>query len=168
MSNEMTSLALSKDKWLSIKSNEPMSIDELNSQLLVLQTAFPATVRNYDEFEFKALQSLWYDIFKYVPPEIMREAIRRFIIKDRKGFFPSPGMIVEYIEEIADEQKFNKLFASSDRYIKRIADGKVCDNCEYCVCDNLVFTCCNARSPKYQAELNRLGYCEFIKLKEVI
>lgn len=91
-------------KWLSIQNSQPMPIEKLNEQLLVLQTAFPTVVRSYDQMEFKALQSLWYDIFKNVPEEFLREAIRRFIINDRKGFFPSPGQIVGYIEQIITEQ----------------------------------------------------------------
>jgi hypothetical protein len=95
-----------KDKtWLSIQTENALPLESINSQLLVLQTAFPTIVRNYDEYEVQALQQLWYDIFKNVPEQLMREAIKRFIINDRKGFFPSPGQIVGYIEQIVAEQK---------------------------------------------------------------
>ncbi len=95
-----------KDKtWLSIQTENALPLESINSQLLVLQTAFPTVVRNYDEYEVQALQQLWYDIFKNVPEQLMREAIKRFIINDRKGFFPSPGQIVGYIEQIVAEQK---------------------------------------------------------------
>lgn len=91
--------------WLSIQTENALPLEIINSQLLVLQTAFPTVVRNYDEYEVQALQQLWYDIFKNVPEQLMREAIKRFIINDRKGFFPSPGQIVGYIEQIVAEQK---------------------------------------------------------------
>lgn len=91
--------------WLSIQTENALPLESINSQLLVLQTAFPTVVRNYDEYEVQALQQLWYDIFKNVPEQLMREAIKRFIINDRKGFFPSPGQIVGYIEQIVAEQK---------------------------------------------------------------
>ena len=95
-----------KDKtWLSIQTDNALPLESINSQLLILQTAFPTVVRNYDEYEVQALQQLWYDIFKNVPEQLMREAIKRFIINDRKGFFPSPGQIVGYIEQIVAEQK---------------------------------------------------------------
>lgn len=95
-----------KDKtWLSIQTENALPLESINSQLLVLQTAFPTVVRNYDEYEVQALQQLWYDIFKNVPEQLMREAVKRFIINDRKGFFPSPGQIVGYIEQIVAEQK---------------------------------------------------------------
>jgi hypothetical protein len=95
-----------KDKtWLSIQTENALPLESINSQLLILQTAFPTVVRNYDEYEVQALQQLWYDIFKNVPEQLMREAIKRFIINDRKGFFPSPGQIVGYIEQIVAEQK---------------------------------------------------------------
>lgn len=91
--------------WLSIQTENALPLESINSQLLVLQTAFPTVVRNYDEYEVQALQQLWYDIFKNVPEQLMREAVKRFIINDRKGFFPSPGQIVGYIEQIVAEQK---------------------------------------------------------------
>lgn len=91
--------------WLSIQTENALPLESINSQLLILQTAFPTVVRNYDEYEVQALQQLWYDIFKNVPEQLMREAIKRFIINDRKGFFPSPGQIVGYIEQIVAEQK---------------------------------------------------------------
>lgn len=95
-----------KDKtWLSIQTENALPLESINSQLLILQTAFPTVVRNYDEYEVQALQQLWYDIFKNVPEQLMREAVKRFIINDRKGFFPSPGQIVGYIEQIVAEQK---------------------------------------------------------------
>ena len=95
-----------KDKtWLSIQTENALPLESINSQLLILQTAFPTVVRNYDEYEVQALQQLWYDIFKNVPEQLMREVIKRFIINDRKGFFPSPGQIVGYIEQIVAEQK---------------------------------------------------------------
>lgn len=98
--------------WLSIQTENALPIESINSQLLVLQTAFPTIVRNYDEYEVQALQQLWYGIFKNVPEQLMREAIMRFIINDRKGFFPSPGQIVGYIEQIVAEQQEAELVQS--------------------------------------------------------
>ena len=110
MGKESSIVPLS-DEWLSIQTNTLLPREAIDSQLLVLQTAFPTVVRNYDQYEYQALRSLWYEIFKNVPKDLMEEAIMRFIINDRKGFFPSPGQIVGYIEQIVVERKFNDLFS---------------------------------------------------------
>ncbi len=107
--NEEYGIAPNDKTWLSIQTETTLPPEKINSQLLVLQTAFPAVVRNYDEYEFQALQNLWYDIFKNVPEQLMREAVKRFIINERKGFFPSPGQIIGYIEQIVAEQEEVKL-----------------------------------------------------------
>lgn len=103
------SLYSTSKEWLSAQTNVLMPLENLNAQLLILQTAFPLSVRNYDEYEFKALQSLWYEIFKNVPEELMNEAVKRFIITERKGFFPSPGQIVGCIEDIMRNREAEKL-----------------------------------------------------------
>lgn len=107
-----TVLTTYSENWLSIQTEQPLSVEKINEELLVLQTAFPTIVRNYDEYEFNSLQALWYRIFKNVPEDIMSEAILRYIINDRKGFFPSPGQIIGCIEQIVKERKddeFNRL-----------------------------------------------------------
>jgi hypothetical protein len=132
-------LATYSDNWLSAQLEQPLSPKKLNAQLLTLQTAFPTVVRNYDANEFKAMQSLWYEIFKNVPEEIMQEAIRQFIINDRKGFFPSPGQIVGVIEQIVKEQKERQEEISRCEHWARIAEiekliaqGEHCGNCVHC------------------------------------
>ena len=135
------------ENWLSVQTAQPMPKEKLNAQLLVLQTAFPTVVRGYDQMEFKALQSLWYDVFKNVPEELMSEAIRRFIINDRKGFFPSPGQIVGYIEQIVNEQNVQRWReelmreqerqrAAEEEDERALAAGIKCENCLYCRHEN--------------------------------
>ena len=125
--------------WLSIQTETTLPPESINSQLLVLQTAFPTVVRNYDQFEFQAMQKLWYDIFKNVPELLMQEAIKRFIINDRKGFFPSPGQIIGYIEQIAQEQKEaeeeRRMIERLEKlleYDNRVKKGENCANCKFC------------------------------------
>lgn len=116
MDTERSVVPLS-DEWLSVQSETFLPQEVIDSQLLVLQTAFPAMVRNYDQYEFQALRNLWYEIFKRVPRDLMEEAIKRFIINDRKGFFPSPGQIVGYIEQIVTERRFDELLSRTyERY----------------------------------------------------
>jgi len=103
--NDEYAIAPVSGRWLSIQNEDELPPERIDAQLLVLQTAFPTVVRNYDKHEFKALQSLWHEIFKNVPEELLKEAVKRFIISDRKGFFPSPGQIIGHIEEIVKERE---------------------------------------------------------------
>lgn len=148
--------------WLSIQTETTLPLESINSQLLVLQTAFPTIVRNYDQFEFQAMQKLWYDIFKNVPEQLMQEAIKRFIINDRKGFFPSPGQIVGYIEQIAQEQKEaeeeRRMIERLEKileYDNLVKKGENCANCKFCrqetdrLNDKKMF-CTNAGSNNYE------------------
>lgn len=92
-------------KWVSIQEKTELSQMQINKQLMVLSTAFPTIVRNYDQYEYKAMQELWYSIFKNVPEELFQEGVKRYIINDRKGFFPSPGQIVGIILGIVQERE---------------------------------------------------------------
>lgn len=164
-----------KDKtWLSIQTENALPLESINSQLLVLQTAFPTVVRNYDEYEVQALQQLWYDIFKNVPEQLLREAIKRFIINDRKGFFPSPGQIVGYIEQIVTEQKEAEMVRSMlecqeamAEYYRLVKNGKNCANCKSCrhEQDGEKLFCENAESINYEgtrkAGVTENFRCEF-------
>lgn len=90
--------------WLQIQQETPNTLESVAKQLLVLQTAYPTITRSYSKSEYQTLLKLWYSIFRFVPENTMREAIRRYIINDRKGFFPVPGQIVGYIEQIVGEE----------------------------------------------------------------
>lgn len=138
MDNEYAPVVKS-DKWIAIQTESTLPLESINSKLLALQTAFPTIVRNYDQHEFEALQNLWYDIFKNVPEQLMNEAIKRFIIADRKGFFPSPGQIIGYIEQIVEEQQAaeerQKMLEYQEEMRKQhdlIYAGERCENCIYC------------------------------------
>lgn len=150
-------IVLKDEAWISIQTEATLPLETINSQLLALQTAFPTIVRNYDQHEFEALQSLWYDIFKNVPEQLMNEAIKRFIINDRKGFFPSPGQIVGCIEEIVKEQQaaekrrrmieHQAMLREYDRLVKA---GENCFNCEFCRHEAERLFCTNERSINYE------------------
>lgn len=110
MTNEITSYEAVpiSQSWLQAQQEESETLESVAKQLLVLQTAYPTITRNYDKEEYQAMLRLWYAIFKNVPQRTMREAIRRYIITDRKGFFPAPGQIIGYIEQIVAEENAKK------------------------------------------------------------
>ena len=77
----------------------------LSIGLLTLRTAFPTQTRNYSDKEHDMLTALWLEMFAEVKPDILQEAIMRFIAKDRKGFFPAPGMVMGFVEDIIKERE---------------------------------------------------------------
>jgi hypothetical protein len=127
------------DSWLAAQSPKPLQPKQLKTCLAVLQTAFPTVVRNYTTQEYEAMCSLWGEIFGNVPQEIFREAIKRFVIADRKGFFPTPGQIVEFVEQIIGERKAEDERIALERHWaavleneRLIENGEHCGTCRYC------------------------------------
>lgn len=110
MNKENYAVVPADDKdWLALQTEAELTPMQINKQLMVLSTAFPTVVRNYDDYEVKAMQELWYSIFKNVPEELFQEGIKRYIINDRKGFFPSPGQIVGIIVDIVEKRKWEEI-----------------------------------------------------------
>jgi len=70
-----------------------------------LRTAFHTQARNFRESEIDALNALWLETFSNFRPEDIQEAVLRFIKDDRKGFFPSPGQVEGFVEQIVKERK---------------------------------------------------------------
>ncbi|GHU57684.1 hypothetical protein AGMMS49975_23630 [Clostridia bacterium] len=127
------------ENWLSAQRTTPLTKLQLKECLAVLQTAFPTVVRGYNDAEYDAMVKLWGNIFRNVPQDILQEAILRFIINDRKGFFPTPGQIVGHAQQIIAEQKAEKdRIAFEIRWSKicaedeLIAKGEHCGTCKFC------------------------------------
>jgi hypothetical protein len=115
------------------------------------------------------LTALWLEIFTEVERGILNEAIMRFVAADRKGFFPSPGQVMGFVEEIIAEREKRakedsmKIHAAYLRQIQqRVDNGENCSTCRFCVCrevkslwkretENGLF-CQNPESYKYEGE----------------
>jgi hypothetical protein len=65
-----------------------------------LRLAFPMQARSFTDEEAAATNKLWRDIFIALHPRVFHEAVMRFIVTDRKGFFPSPGQVVGIVEDM--------------------------------------------------------------------
>ena len=102
-------------EWNKLQVAETLTPAQVNTQLMVLATAYPTIVRKYDQYEYKATQELWYSIFKNVPEELFQEAVKRYIINDSKGFFPAPGQIVGIIMEIVKQRE-------NERFVKMLME----------------------------------------------
>ena len=138
--------------------------------LLTLRTAYPTQARNYSDREHDMLSALWLEIFAEIPPDIINEAIMRFIAADRKGFFPAPGQIMGVVEDIINEREKQAEAERSERHYaylselqRRIDGGENCSSCRFCVCrevknkwnsrDNeMGLFCQNPESYKYEGE----------------
>jgi hypothetical protein len=109
--------------------------------LLTLRTAFPTQARNYNDREHDMLIALWLEIFAETAPDIFHEAIMRFVATDRKGFFPSPGQVMGFAEDIIKEREWKETEAQLERHAeylraiqKRIDNGENCSTCRFCEC----------------------------------
>jgi len=114
---------------------------EVSIGLLTLRTAFPTQARNYSDREHDMLTALWLEIFAEVERGILNEAIMRFVAADRKEFFPSPGQVMGFVEEIIAEQKkreddehMKREIARLREHQRRIDNGENCSTCRFCVC----------------------------------
>lgn len=103
--NDYSIVPADNPEWQKLQVANTLTPIQVNKQLMVLATAYPTIVRKYDQYEYKATQELWYEIFKNVPEELFQEAVKRYIINDTKGFFPAPGQIVGIITEIVKQRK---------------------------------------------------------------
>ena len=135
-----------------------------------------------------AITALWLDMFAEVEPGLIGEAIMRFLDKERKGFFPSPGQIKGIIEDIQGEQKEKAMMEQTQRHYEKmrkhqqhIDGGKNCGTCRFCaekekgkVWDKrraeIGLFCQNPKSYKFEGEG---GYgtvasilCEFYEAKK--
>lgn len=108
-------------------------------ELYRLRTAYPVQARNFSEEEAEAMNALWSEIFMGVDLQLMHEATMRFIITNKTGFFPSPGQIVDVIEQIIKEREIAEREASQRQhaiymrwYYKTVEQGYNCGNCRHC------------------------------------
>jgi hypothetical protein len=111
----------------------------LSSEILRLRVAYPTQARNFSPQETAMLNELWREIFIAVEPIIFREAVMRFITTDRKSFFPSPGQIVGFVEQIIAEREEERKRISDELHWSKvrandelIRNGEHCGTCKYC------------------------------------
>lgn len=128
----MSKFGMSEQDWA-------MYDAEVSIGLLTLRTAFPTQTRNYSDREHDILIALWLEVFAEVTPGLLREAIMRFVSADRKGFFPAPGQVMGYVEDIiaerkrqADAERAERHYAELREHQRRIDSGENCSTCHFC------------------------------------
>lgn len=80
-------------------------------ELGILSVAFPVQSRNFSQKEVEMTGKLWTELFSRVDPLIFHEAVSHFILSDRKGFFPSPGLIAGEVLAIVKRKESERLMA---------------------------------------------------------
>jgi hypothetical protein len=139
-------LAVVSENWLAAQTVSNLTGKQLKqhnaliaAELYRLKTAYPTQARNFSDEEVDATNALWFEIFAGVDPRILHEAVTRFIVTDRKAFFPAPGQIVGFIEQIIAECKAEEKQAATERhwaqvreYEELIEQGYNCGNCKHC------------------------------------
>lgn len=146
--NENTALAIISQEWIAAQTINAVTEKQRKEQealikieLAVLRTAYPTQARNFSAAEVQATTNLWFEIFAKVPAQLLHEAIKRFIINDRKGFFPTPGQIIGFIEQIVVKheaaQKEQEMLENQQRWRERDRRVKIGENCSTCrFCDH--------------------------------
>lgn len=84
-------------------------------ELFTLRTAYPTQARNFSPDEIAAINALWSEVFAGIDPQLLHLAIVRFVVADRKAFFPTVGQIVGVVEQIMAEQKGEEILACQQR-----------------------------------------------------
>jgi hypothetical protein len=115
-------LAAVSDEWRAAQVATNLSAPQrkqhnalVAAEILRLRVAYPTQARSFSAEEVAATNALWAEIFAGVDPDLLREAVMRFIVADRKGYFPAPGQIVGAIEQIVVER---------NEVEKRVCDGQ--------------------------------------------
>ena len=67
-------------------------------ELVRLRTVYPSQIKNYTAEEIEILQATWSEVFAETSPQVLSEAVMRFIKTDHKGIFPTPGQIMAIIK----------------------------------------------------------------------
>jgi hypothetical protein len=103
------------------------------------------------------MNALWREIFLTVEPRLLHDAVVRFITNDRKSFFPSPGQIVGYVEQIIAEKTREQERIETERhwakiraYQERIANGEHCGTCKHCRQEFMTPSYCDENYEKWQ------------------
>jgi len=114
--NEIKISPFARDHWDAAQTVRNLSPENqakqnalIRAEVKVLRTAYMVQTKNMSNDDLAAIEKLWKETFACVDPFILHEAVMRFIKKDRKGFFPAPGLIIGYIEEIVSEIKWRQI-----------------------------------------------------------
>ena len=88
-----------------------MTYDETLSILAVLKAAYPNFYKDMKRSEAEGIVSLWTEMFKDEPVQIVAVAVKAHIANDKKGFPPHIGAIKEAILKIQRPDEMTEMEA---------------------------------------------------------
>ena len=88
-----------------------MTYDETLTIMSVLKAAYPNYYKDMRRSDADAIVSLWVEMFKDDPAEIVAVAVKAHIATDKKGFPPHIGAIKEAIVKLTNSQEMTELEA---------------------------------------------------------
>ena len=78
--------------------------------------------RESDKVKADGTLAVWLEAFYSKRPEVILEAVSRFIREDRSGFFPAPGLIMGFVEQIEREEKARESFRREVEQRRRLLE----------------------------------------------
>lgn len=88
-----------------------MNIDETAAVLAVLQTAYPQFYRTITRQQVDATIGLWAELFAEESFEVVKAAVKAYIVTDTKGFPPHIGAIKEAIRKLTQPEEMTEMEA---------------------------------------------------------
>lgn len=77
-----------------------MTEKETEKILGFLESNYPNSYKNHDAVMRKTLKGLWCDAFKFIPFELVRNAVTQIIISDKREFAPNIGQVMNRIADM--------------------------------------------------------------------
>lgn len=90
-----------------------MTIQETGEILEVLTVAYPQFYAKQGKLERQRALTLWQEMFKDYPGQIVAYAVKAFISSDTKGFPPSVGQIMEKVNLLTETPEMTEAQAWS-------------------------------------------------------
>lgn len=88
-----------------------MTYDETLAIMAVLKAAYPTFYKDMKRSEAEGIVSLWAEMFKDEPAEVVAVAVKAHIVSDPKGFPPHIGAIKAAISKITSPEEMTELEA---------------------------------------------------------
>lgn len=100
-----------------------MTYDETLAIMAVLKAAYPNFYRDMKRSEAEGIVSLWTEMFRDEPAEVVAVAVKAHIANDKKGFPPHIGAIKEAILKIKRPDEMTEIEAWG--YIQRATRNSI-------------------------------------------
>ena len=84
-----------------------MNTQEATMLIARIRVRYPNAYANFDAEDMLELRQTMLEDFGHLPFEVVNAALRQFAANDVKGFPPTPGMLMHYIDQAAHPDDLN-------------------------------------------------------------